>query len=97
MTFRPVTFAFDATGEVRYCQFSIDEEATLLLNDYMKMANREMFAELLEVDITTLSRWATGSRRPSPDMAAKIERQTAGIVTFRECFGQERLGKAATA
>lgn len=42
------------------------------------------FAEAVGVDLSTVSRWRSGVRVPSPELAARIEEVTHGAVTAED-------------
>ena len=54
------------------------------LNIYLKRKDREKFAGLIGTTKNYVNLLACGSRRPSPELAEKIEKATKGKVSFRE-------------
>lgn len=54
------------------------------LNQYLKRKNREVFADLIGTTKNYVNLLACGSRRPSPELALKIEKATKGEVTVLE-------------
>ena len=54
------------------------------LNIYLKRKDREKFARLIGTTKNYVNLLACGSRRPSPELAVKIEKATNGQVTFEE-------------
>ena len=54
------------------------------LNIYLKRKDREKFAGLIGTTKNYVNLLACGSRRPSPELALKIEKATDGKVTVLE-------------
>jgi len=54
------------------------------LNKYLKGKDRVKFAAAIGTTKNYVSLLACGSRRPSPELAQKIEKATNGEVTFLE-------------
>jgi len=55
----------------------------MTLKEYLKLRkiSYRTFAEIVGVDHTYVWRLKNGERRPSPDVALKIEKATKGMVT----------------
>ncbi len=51
-----------------------------LFRDWLGSGSQTKVAEALGVHVNLVHRWLDGSRRPSLDMAATIERATSGAV-----------------
>jgi transcriptional regulator with XRE-family HTH domain len=56
--------------------------------------SRDELAERLGVTTATISRWASGSRRPKLSMIARIERVTAGHVRAADWVRAAELADA---
>ena len=56
----------------------------MTLNKYLKRKDREFFAGLIGTTKNYVNLLACGSRRPSPELALKIEKATKGEVTVLE-------------
>ena len=62
----------------------------MTLKEYVNERGLASLAARLNVDISTVSRWANGIRIPHPDDAVRIEKATKGAVWRGEVFGWER-------
>lgn len=65
----------------------------MTLNEYMEQNNltHEDFAASIGCHRSAVTRWATGSRRPSPVWLRIIVRKTKGLVTAQELLGGSEL------
>ena len=65
----------------------------MTLNEYLERNNltHEDFATLIGCHRSAVTRWATGSRRPSPVWIDIIFRKTKGLVTAQELLGGSEL------
>ena len=59
------------------------------LDDWLaaKKLSHEAFADRLECDRASVTRYANGQRMPRPAMLARIERETDGAVTANDFVG----------
>ena len=62
------------------------------LRDYLKNKNRKDFAELIGTTKNYLNLLACGQRRPSPELALRIEQATGGAVTRMELLYPQETG-----
>jgi len=55
----------------------------MILKEWLKSQQMSItsFAEIVGIDYTYVSRLKNGERRPSPDVALRIEQATKGMVT----------------
>ena len=65
----------------------------MTLNEYLEKNNltHEEFADSIGCHRSAVTRWATGSRRPSPTWIRIILRKTKGLVTAQELLGGSEL------
>ena len=65
----------------------------MTLNEYLERNNltHEDFAASIGCHRSAVTRWATGSRRPSPVWLRIIVRKTKGLVTAQELLGGSEL------
>ena len=56
----------------------------MLLKHYLKGKNRALFAAKVGTTKNYINLLACGARRPSPDLALRIEAESLGKVTLRE-------------
>lgn len=65
----------------------------MTLNEYLEKNNltHEEFAALVGCHRSAVTRWATGSRRPSPAWIRIILRKTKGLVTAQELLRGSEL------
>ena len=57
---------------------------TMFLKQYLKGKNRALFAAKVGTTKNYINLLACGARRPSPDLALRIEAESMGEVTLRE-------------
>lgn len=69
----------------------------MLLKQYLKGKNRELFAAKVGTTKNYINLLACGARRPSPDLALRIEAESMGQVTLRELISvpvKHKMGAA---
>jgi len=69
----------------------------MTLDKYLKAngLSRRAFGEMIDVERSTVARWALGDRQPPLAMVARIEQVTGGAVRFEDWLEADMTGDAA--